>query len=97
MVSKHTTCHCLQEQKSIGRKNLPARPLGMIIKVKPQAKKPKLETGTSEQPSEVVKIHAVDAEKSLETLKKSNSNTNKSQDVGISGLVAYSDESEEDD
>lgn len=75
---------------------MPARPLGMIIKVKPQAKKAKLETGTIEQPSEVVKIHAVDAESS-ETLKKSDSNTVKSQDVGISGLVSYSDESEEDD
>lgn len=74
---------------------MPARPLGMIIKVKPQAKKAKLETGTIEQPSEVVKIHAVDAEKSSETLKKSNSNTIKSQD-GISGLVSYSDESEDD-
>ena len=87
----------MQEHKSIGRKILPARPLGMIIKVKPQAKKAKLETGTSEQPSEVVKINAVDAEKSSEMLKKSNSNTSKSQDVGISGLVSYSDESEEDD
>ncbi|KAM3736085.1 hypothetical protein ACB098_10G136900 [Castanea mollissima] len=86
-----------QEQKSIGRKNMPARPLGMIIKVKPQAKKARLETGTIEQLSEVVKIHAVDAEKSSEPLKKSNSNTSKSQDVGISGLVSYSDESEEDD
>lgn len=40
---------------------MPACPLGMIIKVKPQAKKAKLETGTIEQPSEVGKIHAVDA------------------------------------
>lgn len=96
-LKEKTPAPIIQEQKSIGRKNQPARPLGMIIKVKPQAKKAKLETGTSEQPSEVVKIHAVDAEKSSETLKKSNSNTSKSQDVGISGLVSYSDESEEDD
>ncbi|XP_075640742.1 uncharacterized protein LOC142612545 [Castanea sativa] len=96
-LKEKTPAPIIEEQKSIGRKNMPARPLGMIIKVKPQAKKAKLETGTIEQLSEVMKIHAVDAEKTSETLKKSNSNTSKSQDVGISGLVSYSDESEEDD
>ncbi|XP_024032972.1 uncharacterized protein LOC112095371 [Morus notabilis] len=29
----------VQEQKAAGKKNPPARPIGMIIKVKPQAKK----------------------------------------------------------
>ncbi|GMY17166.1 protein FAM192A [Fagus crenata] len=93
----------IQEQRSVGRKSLPARPLGMIIKVMPQAKKAKLEPPTSEQPSVVVKIPGDiekipgDTEKSSEPAIKSNNNTNKFQDVGISGLVSYSDESEEDD
>jgi hypothetical protein len=92
--SLNSTCYCLQEQKSVGRKNLPARPFGMIIKVEPQAKKAKLDPGTSEKPSDVVKIPVVDPEKSLEPVTTSNS---ESQDIGISCLVSYSDESEEDD
>lgn len=97
--SLNATCYCLQEHKSVGRKNPPARPrpFGMIIKVKPQAKKAKLDPGTSEKPSDVVKILGVDPEKSLEPVTTSNSDTNESQDFGIAGLVSYSDESEEDD
>ena len=102
LVSEHNSLP-FQEQRSVGRKSLPARPLGMIIKVMPQAKKAKLEPPTSEQPSVVVKIPGDiekipgDTEKSSEPAIKSNNNTNKFQDVGISGLVSYSDESEEDD
>ncbi|XP_062143488.1 uncharacterized protein LOC133851181 isoform X2 [Alnus glutinosa] len=69
----------IQEQKSAGRKNPPARPFGMIIKVEPQAKKAKLDPGTSEKPSDVVKIPVVDPEKSSEPVTTSNS---ESQDIG---------------
>ncbi|XP_059437421.1 uncharacterized protein LOC132170448 [Corylus avellana] len=95
--SLNATSYCLQEQKSAGRKNPPARPFGMIIKVQPQAKKAKLDPGTSEKPSDVVKIPGVDPEKSSEPVTTSNSDTSENQDVGIAGLVSYSDESEEDD
>ena len=95
--SLNATSYCLQEQKSAGRKNPPARPFGMIIKVQPQAKKAKLDPGTSEKTSDVVKIPGVDPEKSLEPVTTSNSDTSENQDVGIAGLVSYSDESEEED
>jgi len=87
----------VQEQKSAGRKNPPARPFGMIIKVQPQAKKAKLDPGPSEKTSDVVKIPGVDPEKSSEPVTTSNSDTRKNQDIGIAGLVSYSDESEEED
>ncbi|KAF7152985.1 hypothetical protein RHSIM_Rhsim01G0080900 [Rhododendron simsii] len=35
----------VQEKRLVGRKNPPARPSGMIIKVKPQAKKAKIDMG----------------------------------------------------
>jgi len=44
-----------------------------------------------------VKIPGVDPEKSSEPVTTSNSDTRKNQDIGIAGLVSYSDESEEED
>lgn len=87
----------IQEQQSVGRKNPPARPLGMIIKVKPQAKKAKLNPGSSKESSDVVKIPDVETEKISGPVTTPNGNINKSQDVVLTGLVSYSDESEEDD
>ncbi|KAG7971216.1 hypothetical protein I3843_07G123700 [Carya illinoinensis] len=65
--------HLHHEQKSVGRKNPPARPLGMIIKVKPQAKQARLDPGASEESSVVVKIPDGDTEKSSEPVTTSNS------------------------
>ncbi|KAK8635572.1 hypothetical protein V6N13_004305 [Hibiscus sabdariffa] len=78
-----------QEQKSVGKKNPAARPLGMIIKVKPQAKRAKTEP--EEKP--VSATEAPDAD----TVKSPEGDTDKSLNVGITGLVSYSDESEDDD
>lgn len=90
--------YCLQERKPVGRKNPPAHPLGMIIKVKPQPKKAKLDPGTSDEPSDVAKTRGADAERASEPVTtRSNNNVDKTQDVRITGLVSYSDESEEDD
>ncbi|XP_057964823.1 uncharacterized protein LOC131155598 [Malania oleifera] len=83
----------VQEQKLAGRKHPMARPPpGMIIKVKPQAKKAKLDLPSLEepQPSDRVKTQAVETE-------KPNGNSNESHDVAKTGLVSYSDESEDDD
>lgn len=91
------TYYYLQEQKSVGRKNPPARPFGMIIKVKPQAKKAKLDPGTFKELSNAVKVPGVDTEKILEPVATTISNTDQSQDIGKIGLVLYSDESEEDE
>ncbi|KAK1558319.1 hypothetical protein Q3G72_001058 [Acer saccharum] len=88
-----------QEQKSGGRKNLATRPLGMIVIVKPQPKKAKINEVSVEKPSEVKKTD-IDVEKSPEPVKTSNigdTNTNKADDVSKIGLVSYSDESEDDD
>ncbi|TXG63203.1 hypothetical protein EZV62_010197 [Acer yangbiense] len=87
------------EQKSGGRKNPATRPLGMIVKVKPQPKKAKINEVSVEKPSEVKKTD-IDAEKSPEPVKTSNigdTNTNKADDISKIGLVSYSDESEDDD
>lgn len=86
----------MQEQDKkpvVARKNPPSRTLGMVIKVKPQAKKAKVETadlgetaigiGSSvKETSQSDKVSEVDVSSSV------TSNT---------GLVSYSDESEEDD
>ncbi|CAK7348534.1 unnamed protein product [Dovyalis caffra] len=79
------------EQKSVGRKNPPARPLSMIIKVKPQAKKAKMDQGNVEEHLEIGKTPDVYIEKSSDTVKVP------SNDVAKTGLVSYSDESEDDD
>ncbi|KAG2693162.1 hypothetical protein I3760_08G084400 [Carya illinoinensis] len=84
----------VREQKSVGRKNPPARPFGMIIKVKPQAKKAKLDPGASKELSDVAKVPT---EKILEPVATTIRNSDESQDVGKIGLVLYSDESEEDE
>ncbi|KAG8663644.1 hypothetical protein MANES_01G234600v8 [Manihot esculenta] len=81
----------VQEQKTVGKKNPPARSLSMIIKVKPQAKKAKLDVGNIE-PSDIVRTPD-DTEKSSDLLKIPNSDTNKFPDVAKTGLVSYSDES----
>ncbi|OVA16635.1 NEFA-interacting nuclear protein NIP30 [Macleaya cordata] len=77
----------VQEAKPLRRKNPPPNPLGgLIIKVKPQAKKAKTDDTSSGNPSD--------------TVKTSNGDTTKSHspDKGVlGGLVSYSDESEEED
>ncbi|XP_031284475.1 PSME3-interacting protein-like [Pistacia vera] len=87
----------VQEQKPTGRKNPPTRPLGMIIKVKPQAKKAKIDHGSVEEHSDMVKKPVVNAEKSPDPVKTSNGDTANSNDVAKTCLVTYSDESEDDD
>lgn len=85
-------CFYLQEKKLAGRKNPPARPLGMIIKVKPQTKKARIEMGNLD----VVKSPSVGAEKHLDSIKPPNGDANKPHVVANTGLVSYSDDSEED-
>ncbi|KAL5561101.1 hypothetical protein UlMin_030848 [Ulmus minor] len=87
----------VQEQKSAGKRNPPARPLGMMIKVKPQAKKAKLDVrGIGEQPNPV-KTHDVDTDKSSEPMKAPDSDNYRPSDVAKTGLVSYSDDSKDDD
>ncbi|KAL5986496.1 hypothetical protein ACLOJK_014829 [Asimina triloba] len=75
------------EQRPVKRKNHQPRPLrSMLISVKPQAKK--------------AKIDASNLEKPLDMAEPANGNAEKSQraaDSALGGLVSYSDESEEDE
>lgn len=68
----------------------------MIIKVKPQAKKAKIDMGNLD----VVKSPSVDTEKHLDSVKSPNGDGDGDGDkphvVANTGLVSYSDDSEED-
>ncbi|KAL5988621.1 hypothetical protein ACLOJK_026719 [Asimina triloba] len=81
------TISFLQEQRPVERKNRQPRPLrNMLISVKPQAKKAKIDASNPEKP--------------LDMAEPTNGNAEKSQraaDSSLSGLVSYSDESEEDE
>ncbi|KAK6118150.1 hypothetical protein DH2020_048134 [Rehmannia glutinosa] len=66
----------------VGRKNPPSRPVGLLIKVMPQAKKAKVDTKEPEE-----------SDRGNEDI----SNIDASRSVAISGLVSYSDESEDDE
>ncbi|KAG5073028.1 hypothetical protein JHK86_008239 [Glycine max] len=48
-VKENPPLPVVQEQKSAGKKNPASRPLGLIIKVKPQAKKTKVNQGNAEE------------------------------------------------
>ncbi|KAM3323638.1 PSME3-interacting protein [Capsicum chacoense] len=101
----------VQEQTLIKRKNPPANPLGMIVKVKPQAKKAKMDLVTADssltttktsnddkrQPSsDVDNVSKSETEESQRLAKKSTSNGDNHEPVTISSLVSYSDESDDD-
>ncbi|CAA3005949.1 Hypothetical predicted protein [Olea europaea subsp. europaea] len=96
----------VQDQRSVGMKNPPSRPLGIVIKVKPQAKKAKIDPANpkeplnaasipnvdTEEPLESANLPSIDTKESVSTLKMKNGDSNVS-----GGLVSYSDESEDDD
>lgn len=60
----------------------------MVIKVKPQAKKAKVETSDPKQTPSVAKTGNVSEEKE---------SSDPSRPLAFNGLVSYSDESEDDD
>ncbi|KAG4132668.1 hypothetical protein ERO13_D08G047500v2 [Gossypium hirsutum] len=78
-----------QEQKTVGKKNPATRPLGMLIKVKPQAKRAKTE------PEE--KLISGTKAPDVDNVESPKSDPDKSLNVAKTGLVSYSDESEDDD
>lgn len=86
----------MQEQKSAVKKNPASRPLGMIIKVKPQAKKARLDEGNTEEISKAGNTPLNNKSKSLEPVQSSNSEADKSREVALTGLVSYSDESDDE-
>ncbi|XP_004494471.1 uncharacterized protein [Cicer arietinum] len=86
----------IQEEKPTGKKNPASRPLGMIIKVKPQAKKAKLDEGNTKEVSKAGITTLTDKSKLLEPVQSLNGKADKSSEVAQTGLVSYSDESDDD-
>lgn len=101
----------VQEPTLIKRKNPPANPLGMIVKVKPQAKKAKMDLVTSDsslttaktangdkkQPSsDFDNVSKSETEESQRLVKESIAKADNHEPVTIGGLVSYSDESDDD-
>ncbi|KAF7124664.1 hypothetical protein RHSIM_Rhsim12G0140700 [Rhododendron simsii] len=91
----------VQEIDLAGRKNPPACPFGTtIIKAKPQAKKAKKDVDNLEESLDVsldaVKSPSVDTGKQLALVKSPNDDADKPHVVADTGLVSYSDYSEED-
>ncbi|CAN4113385.1 unnamed protein product [Withania somnifera] len=100
-----------QEQTLIRRKNPLANPLGMIVKVKPQAKKAKMDLVTSDSSltatkasnddkkqlsSEVGNISKSETEESQISVEGPTTNAVNHEPVTIGSLVSYSDESDDD-
>lgn len=101
----------VQDQRSVGRKNPSSRPLGIVIKVLPRAKKAKMDpanpkeplnaasipNGDTEEPLESANFLSVDTKESVSLVEMKNGDSNVSGFVASGGLVSYSDESEDDD
>ncbi|KAL2528960.1 NEFA-interacting nuclear protein NIP30 [Forsythia ovata] len=99
----------VQDQRSVGRKNPPS--LGIVIKVKPQAKKAKMDhanpeeplnaaniiNGDTLEPSESANLPSIDTKVSVSSAETKNGDSNVSGFIPSGGLVSYSDESEDDD
>lgn len=107
--SKETPASDAQHEKgAVGKKKQPAQPLGMIIKVKPPTKKAKVDpslgqpSGAVEKPSAEVQTCSSrrktcsDGETTKEPLKNSDSDGENIHVVTKTGLVSYSDESDDD-
>lgn len=67
----------------------------MIIKVKPQAKKAKIDQENA-VPPEILKTPNVDTKEFSDSAKLPNGDATELHNVSKSGLVLYSDESEDD-
>ncbi|VFQ59549.1 unnamed protein product [Cuscuta campestris] len=88
----------IQDQRTVGagRKNPPAKPLGMLIKVKPQAKKAKMDIETSENSVWGKTAHHSDPKESEGCTKTPITDIVKSESLAKGSLVEYSDESDDD-
>ncbi|XP_058749718.1 uncharacterized protein LOC131622694 [Vicia villosa] len=85
-----------EEEPAAGKKNPASRPLSMIIKVKPQAKKAKVDEGNTKEVSKAGITCVNDKSKPLESVQPLNGVADKSNEVALTGLVSYSDESDDD-
>lgn len=98
------------QDKKVVEKKIHPRPYAVIVKVKPQAKKAKVDSVTTTEPlqvtdtrkdvadkSSLMKLPCPDTEELPNIMKTVNSDNTKHPLASSSGLVSYSDESEEED
>lgn len=81
----------MQEPKKLTGKKNP--PLGMIIKVKPQAKKAKVDV---EKPSKPLEIARTDIGTVTPSTNSDGDKSRPAVNSSLSGLVSYSDESDDE-
>ncbi|CAM8962649.1 unnamed protein product [Rhodiola kirilowii] len=87
-----------REHNPAAKKNTHPRPVNVIIKVKPQAKKPKIDDppNAQEQPSESTKALEINAQEPQGNEETPNGKIDSFNDATKLGLVSYSDESDDD-
>uniref|UniRef100_A0A7N0UU71 FAM192A/Fyv6 N-terminal domain-containing protein n=1 Tax=Kalanchoe fedtschenkoi TaxID=63787 RepID=A0A7N0UU71_KALFE len=86
-----------KEQNPAVKKNVHSRPVNVIIKVKPQAKKAKTDQASAEeQPSESIKALDTGAQMAQCKAETPNGNADSCNTATKLGLVSYSDESDDD-
>ncbi|WCJ22609.1 hypothetical protein M5689_004690 [Euphorbia peplus] len=85
----------VEDQRTTGKRNQPGRPLNMIVKVKAQAKKAKIDQENTEDATKIAKTPDVDTKES-ELVKSPKVDATEPQGVPKTGLVLYSDESDDD-
>nr|AFK35840.1 unknown [Lotus japonicus] len=95
-IKENPPLSIVQEEKPAGKRNPASRPLSMIIKVKPQTKKAKVDEGNAEEVSKARTTPVNDNNKSLELVQSLNGEADKSHEIAQTGLVSYSDESDDD-
>ncbi|XP_052185810.1 uncharacterized protein LOC127797203 [Diospyros lotus] len=87
----------VQEDKLVGRKNTATRPSGVNIIVRPQTKKAKTDMGSREDASAAEKSpHVGSTQKPLDVEKTHDGGDGQYHIVANTGLVSYSDESDDD-
>lgn len=83
----------IQEPEPVANKNPPSRPLNVIIKVRPQAKKAKLDPKSSVKAPETETSSNVDKDKPPLYLVRAATNSTST----LTGLVSYDDDDESDE
>lgn len=83
----------IQELEPVAKKNPPSRPLNVIIKVRPQAKKAKLDPKSSVKAPETETSSNVDKDKPPLYLMRAATNSSST----LTGLVSYDDDESDED
>ncbi|KAA0050273.1 hypothetical protein IC582_021787 [Cucumis melo] len=87
-----------QEKASVRRETPVSRPPSMIIRVKPQAKKARIEPRSPKIAGSITEIPVAKAEEPSKSVKTLDTNSDRPLEAAaITGLVSYSDESEDED